>query len=245
MRNMRITLGFMMVFLSLLLPVVHAVPNLIGYHGVLNDKDGEPISSTVTMTFSIYDVPADGTALWTETQTVPVSNGLFNVELGAITPLPTSLFDQDTLYLGIQLASDEEMTPRQRITSGSYTYRAASADIASGLDHPIVPVGAIVAWVKTMTGVPALPDGWVECNGQTIDDLDSPLHGQAVPDLDGGRFLRGSTTSGGSGGSDTHRHGEGSSASGQFNTTGGYNKYTDYQNHLPPYYNVVWIMKIK
>jgi hypothetical protein len=61
----------------------------------------------------------------------------------------------------------------------------------------IVPIGSIIAWHKNLTGVPDLPDGWVECNGDTLNDSDSPLNGQTIPDLNGEeRFLRGSSTSG-------------------------------------------------
>jgi hypothetical protein len=60
-----------------------------------------------------------------------------------------------------------------------------------------LPIGAIIAWHKNLTGVPALPAGWVECNGGTLDNPDSPLHGQAIPNLNGDkRFLRGDTNSG-------------------------------------------------
>jgi len=60
-----------------------------------------------------------------------------------------------------------------------------------------VPVGTIMAWHKSMTNTPALPTNWVECNGQTISDADSPYNGQAVPNLNStGRFLHGGTTSG-------------------------------------------------
>jgi hypothetical protein len=61
----------------------------------------------------------------------------------------------------------------------------------------IVPIGSIIAWHKSLAGTPSLPDGWVECNGQTLSDLSSPLNTQMIPDLNGGgRFLRGSATSG-------------------------------------------------
>ncbi len=59
------------------------------------------------------------------------------------------------------------------------------------------PVGTIVAWHKSLAGTPGLPDGWVECNGQTLVDAASPYNGQALPDLNGeNRFLRGSGASG-------------------------------------------------
>lgn len=62
---------------------------------------------------------------------------------------------------------------------------------------PGVPVGAIIAWHKNLTGVPSLPSNFKECNGTTINDAESPLNGQTIPNLNGdARFLRGSSTSG-------------------------------------------------
>lgn len=224
--------------------------------GVLNDSGGAPVSATVSMIFRIYDVATGGTALWNETQSVPVSNGLFNVQLGSVQTMPLSVFMQDTLYLGIQVGADPEMTPRQRIVSGSYTYRAAHAEKAAIVEQTIVPVGSIIAWAKSLTGVPALPAGWVECNGQTLSDPQSPLNGQVIPNLNGAsggtqRFLRGSTTSGTTGGSETHYHtvpacSHGNMVSGSGNEEGVHaNQTTNNISTLPSYYEIVWIMKIK
>jgi hypothetical protein len=75
------------------------------------------------------------------------------------------------------------------------------------------PVGSIVAWHKSFTNTPALPSNWVECNGQTLSDADSPYNGQVIPNLNGAAagadlnngdnlgktgntFLRGDETSG-------------------------------------------------
>ena len=71
-----------------------------------------------------------------------------------------------------------------------------------------VPIGVILPWAKTITGVPALPSGFIECDGSTVSDPESPLDGQAVPNLNAGtyRMLRGASTSGGTGGADTHTH---------------------------------------
>ena len=61
----------------------------------------------------------------------------------------------------------------------------------------IVPVGAILPWAKTITGVPALGTSFVECNGQTLSDAESLLDGQTIPDLNGGaRLLYGAAASG-------------------------------------------------
>jgi hypothetical protein len=82
---------------------------------------------------------------------------------------------------------------------------AARAESAPGT----VPVGAVVAWHKDLLP-PAervLPEGFVECNGQEITDEDSPFYRGAVPDLNGtSRFLRGSSESGGTGGTASASH---------------------------------------
>lgn len=59
------------------------------------------------------------------------------------------------------------------------------------------PIGAIEAFHKSMAATPALPWGWVECNGQVLVDAESPYNGQTMPSLNAtGKFLRGSSVSG-------------------------------------------------
>lgn len=59
------------------------------------------------------------------------------------------------------------------------------------------PIGSVEAFHKSMPGTPALPWGWVECDGQVLADPESPYNGQTMPDLNNtGKFLRGSLTSG-------------------------------------------------
>ena len=117
---------------------------------------------------------------------------------------------------------------------------------------PICPVGAIVAWAKSFTNVPALVDAFLECNGQVISDADSPMNGQTLPNLNnsGGsstnRFVRGATTSGGTGGTESHNHVFSSThdaASGGTSVLA--NQNTQSSGTLPSYYAVVWIMRIK
>lgn len=153
-------------------------------------------------------------------------------------------------------------------TSGELTYTSGDALTAANLndciDETTPPIGAIIAWAKSLTGVPAtLPSGWVECNGQSLSDADSPLNGQTIPNLNasgGGtqRFLRGATTSGTTGGADSHIH---TASSGAPSATEPGNRYQDTNTMpslththaitvdstatLPSYYQVVWIMRVK
>ncbi|MCI5228134.1 MAG: hypothetical protein D3918_16160, partial [Candidatus Electrothrix sp. AX2] len=71
-----------------------------------------------------------------------------------------------------------------------------SDDVDVGIEVQ-VPVGAIMAWHKDLSSSVGLPGGWVECNGQVLDDTGSPYNGQIIPDLNGqALFLRGGTASG-------------------------------------------------
>jgi hypothetical protein len=117
------------------------------------------------------------------------------------------------------------------------------------------PIGGVIAWLKSFTNTPSLPDGWVECNGQALSDSSSVYNGQTIPNLNGSsgiqRFLRGSTTSGTTGGNESHSHSitaqyngciaSGSGASGYIVTC----TTTDSASSLPSYYEVVWIMRVK
>lgn len=114
------------------------IPKLINYQGRLTDSQNRPITGTANVTFKIYESEAGGTALWTETYTsLTLDKGIFNVMLGGVTPLNLA-FDRP-YFLGIQIGSDAEMTPRQRMTSVGYAIRAENADNANSLTT-VVPI---------------------------------------------------------------------------------------------------------
>lgn len=98
----------------------------LNYQGHLLDSAGQPVNTTVPITFRLYDSYIGGTELWIEQHpTVPVQYGLFNVALGSITPLPTTLFsDNAELWLGVQIDSDSEMVPRERLGDVPFASRA-------------------------------------------------------------------------------------------------------------------------
>lgn len=80
-----------------------------------------------------------------------------------------------------------------KIVDANVTY--AKLDATTQSIFP--PIGSVLAWAKSITGIPALPSGWVECNGQTLSDASSPINGQVIPNLNGNaNFLYGNATSG-------------------------------------------------
>jgi hypothetical protein len=111
-----------------------SVPQLINYQGRLTDAAGNPLTGSYNMTFCLYDVATGGAPLWTESQTVSVTYGVFNALLGSINAIPTTVFNNQSLYLGVRVGSDSEMTPRRRVVSAGYAYKAEEAVDADTLD---------------------------------------------------------------------------------------------------------------
>jgi len=115
---------FIVVFVGLILTIAVLsanVPNLIDYQGRLTDASENPLDGSYSIVFSIYDVDTGGTALWSETQTIDVNEGLFQVILGSNTSLSEDLFDGSELWIGINVESDGEMSPRTKIVSVPYS----------------------------------------------------------------------------------------------------------------------------
>ena len=115
---------------------IAAVAPLLSYQGrLLEPTNGQPKpDGAYSFTFRIYDVATGGTALWTETKSINVTNGLFTTLLGDTTTFPANLFNGQNLWLGITIASDPEATPRQRLAPVAYAMYADNADRLDGLD---------------------------------------------------------------------------------------------------------------
>jgi hypothetical protein len=109
-----------------------AAPQLIDYQGFLEDDNGNPITDTLSITFTIYTASTGGTSKWTETQSsVAILDGLFNVTLGSSTPIPDTVFNQDERWLKITVGGNG-VSPRTRIVSTAYAHRVNTVDGASG-----------------------------------------------------------------------------------------------------------------
>src|SRR3989339_66718 len=80
-----------------------------------------------SMVFSLYTVSSGGVNIWTETQTITVTSGLFSAMLGTSTPLSTVDFNQ-TLYLGVKVGADAEMTPRKTLGAVPAAFEADKLD---------------------------------------------------------------------------------------------------------------------
>lgn len=108
------------------------VPQLLNYQGILRDGFGARLAGTQSMMFRLYRDSIGGIPLWEEPRTVTSDTaGLFNVLLGAATPIADSAFT-GSAFLGISVGADVEMTPRVRLSTVPYSYRVNSVDGAGG-----------------------------------------------------------------------------------------------------------------
>jgi microcystin-dependent protein len=157
------------------------VPHQIPYRGVLG-LNGAPVTdpSGTTLQFDLFNSATGGTSLWTEMQSgIPVLNGAFSVELGDVTPIPPSVFNNPTVYLGITV-NGTLLAGRQRILTTPYSQKAAFA--VNG-----VPPGSVSAYAVATS----VPSGWLLCDGTQYNISDYPTLGALLGNTYGGD---GSTT---------------------------------------------------
>lgn len=139
----------------------NTVPLLISYHGRVTDANGVAIGNTAPtnrkVRLRIYNHKSDSAPankLYTEEQTVTISNGEFSVLIGAgTTPISgeanAATFDTTfnpaagsgalERYLGVSVADAQgvmgaEISPRQQIVTTAFAMRAK---VAEGLANPI------------------------------------------------------------------------------------------------------------
>lgn len=123
----------------------------LNVQGRLTDSSGTPLTGTQTVTFRLYtsSTAAIASAIWTESQAVALSSGLFNVKLGTSTSLDSLAFTQE-YYLGMQVAGDaNEMSPRQVLGASAYAQGSLGAFNAGG---SVGVNGGVTASSATLSG---------------------------------------------------------------------------------------------
>ena len=134
------------------------VPRKISFQGVLTDTVGNPRpDGAYSVTFRIYDASTGNSPLWTESRTVSVKRGLLSVLLGETTPIPESVKFDRPYWLGIQLGSSAELSPRTELTAVGYSFRSQRADTAQ-FAKEIAP-GTVVRVVNGITDEVTLVPG--------------------------------------------------------------------------------------
>ncbi|MEO1575113.1 MAG: hypothetical protein AAFU65_09155 [Pseudomonadota bacterium] len=138
------------------------VPSKFDYQGYLADASGAPLDDTASMTFVLYNVPNGGAALWATAQDVPVSQGLFTVELGGDdAALPPQIFDGH-LYLEVTV-NGETLQPRRQLQAAPFALKARDADTIGGLTAEDLDLSDEIAQFQSVMGeIKTLPSDWVD-----------------------------------------------------------------------------------
>lgn len=165
------------------------VPEYVSFQGSLyHASDGTtPIDEPQDIEFRLYQQEAApvNAAVWGERhRSVSVFNGTFNVYLGngaAIEGVPrealSEVFKAAPLWLGVKVGLDDEMVPRQKVTTAPSALTATHATTAK---HG-VPPGTVVMFAGG-----TVPDGWLPCDGTAYAKTDYAALYAAVEDTWGG-----------------------------------------------------------
>lgn len=113
---------------------------VMSYQGRLVEA-GAPVSGTRSMTFSLYNAASAGTQIWSETQSVSVTNGLFQVALGSVTPLSEAVLGQMDQNLWMEINVAGTILPRQQLMGAPYALSLAPGAEVTGSTARALSVG--------------------------------------------------------------------------------------------------------
>jgi len=109
---------------------------VLPFKGSIELKSGEPLSSKRDIVFRLYSDANSGSPLYSgacvgENGIQPQYNGSFTIIIGSdcnMSVIPESIFSNNkTLYLGVTVGTDKELTPRYMILTESFSSVGGSA----------------------------------------------------------------------------------------------------------------------
>lgn len=120
---------------ALLILTACAAPKLVptfSHQGRLLDETGNPVADgSYDVLYSIYNVETGGTAVYTDTQSISVEDGLFTTSLGGLTEsIEPTVFSQPA-WLEISIEG-ETLTPRQSLQGAPYAFSLVSGAAVQG-----------------------------------------------------------------------------------------------------------------
>ena len=116
---------------ALALPARAQVPGRVNFQGLLLDSAGQPLTGTVSLQLQLFAAASGGSALWTETHAaVSVSEGIYDVVLGSLTPLTPALFSASPRYLQVTV-NGQVLSPRREFVAVPFALKADAANSAT------------------------------------------------------------------------------------------------------------------
>jgi hypothetical protein len=150
----------------------------IHYQGHLSDAQGNPLNTSIHLTFILYDAMTGGNAVWgPESHTaVPVSEGVFSLRLGTFVPFTSSDFADGSEHWLEVIVNGETLSPREPFAAVPYAMNSSGGSSS-------MPVGTVISWWRADETTPLPSDEWAIADGSTVTDPASPLYGKTLPDM--------------------------------------------------------------
>ncbi|MDH5711609.1 MAG: hypothetical protein OEZ15_08105 [Gammaproteobacteria bacterium] len=129
-----------LVIVALLFPVAAfcGVPGQVNFQGVLLNSASQAVNGSVNFNFTLFDAATGGAQLWSESQVgVPVTDGMYSVALGSVTPLSTGILSGGAVYLEVSVGG-EILSPRQRLLAVPYALNAEEANNVAGISGAFI-----------------------------------------------------------------------------------------------------------
>ncbi len=152
-------------FLSLVSPTLAgAVAVHVPYSGQVA-QGGVPLTGTHSITVSLYDDSVRGVPLYSKTESLPVAQGVFHMDL---TPDSGLFAGNDSMWAGVTVDAGQELAPRVRVGTVPYAVRALlptsspMPGVAFANSYASVDVPGTSTWVPiAQLSMTAPADGYV------------------------------------------------------------------------------------
>ncbi len=145
-----------------------AVPGRMNLQGYLTDAGGSPVEGARSMEFRVYR----GTnRLWQEARQCTVRTGLFAVTLGAVTPIPDSVFVTGQTRELELVVEGQALAPRVELASVGYSFRAGNVErpLAPGVGTAEIADGAVT--MQKLSSAGAYPGYVIKWDGSSWQPL--------------------------------------------------------------------------
>lgn len=143
----------------------------INFQGKVVNTDGTNVANgSYNFLFCIYTTSspstactagADNDALWRESKSITVTDGIFQTNLGDTTAFAALIdFNTDNIYLGINFNSNGQMSPLVRFTAAPYAMNAAKVGGLTVTDTTgtlTIPSGKTISFADAFTTSGAFP----------------------------------------------------------------------------------------
>ena len=123
---------------------------LFSHQGRLLDNAGNPVADgSYTVQYRLYAAATGGTAVYTDTQSVAVEDGLFTATIGDSGVITPSIF-ADPTYMELTI-DGETLTPRQLLMGAPYAFSLVPGAVVQGTEPITRTFGAFTDTGAAMT----------------------------------------------------------------------------------------------